>query len=396
MTGLRVMMLTASYTGVGDWYRAWHLGRELTALGQRVTLVSISPHERWRTRLRELEGMEHLECACAGTAPFGHHGDGPGDIAARVGHLLRRRYDVVHGFTHYLDVCLPALLLRRLRGFVFVSDWCDWFSRGMAMGRFAARPSLVRLTAAWEDAVRRRADGVTPISRALEQRALALGCARERVMFLPGGAPAETVRPLEAASARQACGLAPGAQVAAYLGTPYPEEAGRFLAAAARLAPERPGLRLLFIGAPRQWLRRAAEQAGLAERVVFAGKVPDAELARWLACADFFILPMTDNPYHRSRWPNKTGEYLAAGRPILASKVGEARRLLETHPVGRTVGDDPEEIAAAMAGLWDDPAGRQRMGAAARALAEGELSWAALARGLLAFYRRLLAGRGGA
>lgn len=393
MAGLRIMMLTASYTGVGDWYRAWHLGRELTALGQRVTLVSISPDRRWRSRLRRIDGMEHLECPSAGTAPLGHHGDGPLDIAARLGRLLRRRFDVVHGYTHYLDVCLPAFVLRRARGFVFVSDWCDWFSRGMAMGRFASRPALIRLTAAWEDAVRRRADGVTPISRALEQRCLDIGCAPERVHFLPGGAPAGLVRPLDAAASRAACGLEPDAQVAAYLGTPYPEEVGRFLAAAVGLARQRPNLRLLFIGSPKDWLRRAAGEAGLAERVVFAGKVPDDDLPRWLACADFFILPMTDNPYHRSRWPNKTGEYLAAGRPLLASRVGEAARLLDEHPVGRAVGDDPGEIASAMAGLWDDAAGRERMGAAARALAEGGLSWAALADGLLAFYRRLLAAR---
>lgn len=391
MDGLRILMNCASYTGVGDWYRAYHLGRELTALGQRVTLVSLSPHERWRSRLGITGGMEHLECANWGNAPLGHHGDGPLDIAARCGHLLRRRYDLVHSFSYYLNANLPAFMLRRLRGYVFVSDWCDWFSRGMDMGRFAGRPGLARAIGAWEDAVRRRAQGVTAISRALQGRCLKIGCPPGSVLYLPGGAPAQSVTPQDQPECRARCGLPQDAQVAAYLGAPYAQEFSHYIEAAKRLAGQRPQLRLLFIGSPRPEIKDLVEQAGLTDRTIFAGKVTDADLPCWLGCADFFMLPMTDNPYHQSRWPNKIGEYLAAGRPVLASAVGEVKELLSNNPVGVLTGNDSTEIAERMAGLWDDAPGRQRMGQAARALAEGPLSWASLAQELLEFYRRLLA-----
>ncbi len=42
-----------------------------------------------------------------------------------------------------------------------------------------------------------------------------------------------------------------------------------------------------------------------------------------LSCADLFLLLQKDNNINKARWPNKVGDYLAAGRPILVNKMGE-------------------------------------------------------------------------
>ena len=89
-----------------------------------------------------------------------------------------------------------------------------------------------------------------------------------------------------------------------------------------------------------------ARDIGVADRVTFTGWLPPASVAAELARAHVLILPNT--PSHASERytsPLKLFEYLAAGRPIVASDLAALREVLrheDTRAAGRArVADGP-------------------------------------------------------
>jgi glycosyltransferase involved in cell wall biosynthesis len=97
-------------------------------------------------------------------------------------------------------------------------------------------------------------------------------------------------------------------------------------------------------------------------RFHFAGRVPLADIPRWLGAADVFALTSPNEGFSCSLL-----EAMSAGLPSVVSDI-EANLQLVTHGEhGLTVPwNQPRAIGAALATLFADPALRARLGAAAR------------------------------
>src|SRR5690606_120420 len=114
-----------------------------------------------------------------------------------------------------------------------------------------------------------------------------------------------------------------------------------------------------------------AETAGQAN-IHFAGHVPHGEVARYIAAFDVVLLP-NQNTVSSSRgtgsigaWtsPLKMFEYMAAGKPIVASDLPVLREVLHDGESALLCSpDDPKRWAATIATLHRDPELRQRLGA---------------------------------
>src|SRR3954462_8483989 len=59
-------------------------------------------------------------------------------------------------------------------------------------------------------------------------------------------------------------------------------------------------------------------QRGLSEQVQLTGRVPDADLVRYLSTADVCLSPDPRNPLNDVSTMNKVLEYMAMGRPIVS------------------------------------------------------------------------------
>jgi glycosyltransferase involved in cell wall biosynthesis len=104
-------------------------------------------------------------------------------------------------------------------------------------------------------------------------------------------------------------------------------------------------------------------------------------------------LPFADKQANRGRWPNKIGDYLSAGRPIVSNPTGDIRDLFTRYDIGVLTEESPEAFAHGMAAVLDDPAHAAAQGNMARQVAERELSWPALTRQLEAHYSFIRNGR---
>ena len=307
-------------------------------------------------------------------------------------YLLRNRCDLIHCFDHRPTVSLPALLFARSRRKPCIFDWADlWGFEGIA----SQRPPLSRVLLGsvdqfLEDRVRRHADALTVINTKLRDRAQARF--HVPIHLLPVGANADLIQPLPKKEMRRRLGLPENASIAVQVGlSPYDIE---YLAKSfVELVRRHPGAILAMAGARFPILERIIGQAGFSSQLVRLGMLGREALSAAMACADVLLLPFTNRAVNLYRYPNKLGDYLSAGRPIVTNDTGDLGRLVAEERSGLVAADTPEAFALAVKQLFDDAALMDELGRRGRALAETKLDWRFLARDLEIFYGQTLATR---
>lgn len=140
-------------------------------------------------------------------------------------------------------------------------------------------------------------------------------------------------------------------------------------------------LRVVGDGPEGEGLRELAQRLGLADRVVFTGAVDPASLPAELARVHVAAAPYPEPDGYFS--PLKVFEYLAAGRPVVASRSGQLREVLtHGHDALLVPPGDQGALVAALARLRDDPVERARLAQAARRTASRHTWTAVVARSL--------------
>jgi glycosyltransferase involved in cell wall biosynthesis len=165
--------------------------------------------------------------------------------------------------------------------------------------------------------------------------------------------------------ARVRANLPPERPIAIYTGHLYDYKGIGPLLDAARVLPE--VLFLLVGGWPDDVKRWKRASAGL-DNVRFEGFVPNAEIPGWLAAADMCIHPHSAR-HDYATWtsPLKLLEYMASGRPIVATDIPGLHDLL-VHEGNAIVvpADDPERLTEGIRRVLDDPQLAQRLARQAR------------------------------
>ena len=280
--------------------------------------------------------------------------------------LERRRRDVV--YTPNLLLASAALgLPARLRPpVVFEShNFSPAFARAAAAletGARGAGPRKLRRLERRERRVWRAAEGYVTTTRVLAGELCARFGARQRVTTAPNAVRLDRVRAY-AAPRRD------GPPVVAYAGSLHPYKGADVVIEALAQVP---GARGLVIGghpqdaADRARLSSLARHRGLAERVTFTGLVPPADVLERLRGADVLVLPLCDMPHTRYDSPMKLFEYLAVGRPIVASDLLSTREIFTDGETARLFeAGNPAALAAQVRAVLADPGAADRMGHAA-------------------------------
>ncbi|WP_144794964.1 glycosyltransferase [Kocuria palustris] len=143
-------------------------------------------------------------------------------------------------------------------------------------------------------------------------------------------------------------------------------------------------------GAARPGLEALARELGVAQRVVFPGRVDRDGARTWQRALDVFVVPRRDREVTRSVTPLKLAEASARGVPVIASRLPALQELVEDGVTGILVPpEDAESLADAVRRLWAEPGSGPRLGQAARAAVLRERTWDAVAARTLARYDEL-------
>lgn len=212
------------------------------------------------------------------------------------------------------------------------------------------------------------------------------GLPSEKVVTIPNGVDLATFAPINAAQARRDLGLA-GANWVVFVGNLVGwQGVDVLLRAAPRVVREQSDARFLLVGAGvlRPALETLARDLGIQPYVRFVGAVQHELVPIHIGAATVCVAPFTRRRNEGiGVSPLKVYEYLAAGRPVVASAIPGIDDMLVRSGAGRVVEpDNPEALAEALARLLTSPAECAEMGQAARAFAVAECSWARTAASL--------------
>jgi glycosyltransferase involved in cell wall biosynthesis len=127
-----------------------------------------------------------------------------------------------------------------------------------------------------------------------------------------------------------------------------------------------------------------------AQGVIFLGRRLYDEMPTLMARADLLLIP---RPNSRICWtmPRKFGEYLSAGRPVLATDVGDHRRVIERYHCGIVASCSPEGIADGLVQFAKMlPEARRQMGQRALDAARESFDWDKQMDRFLGLYEAIL------
>lgn len=125
-------------------------------------------------------------------------------------------------------------------------------------------------------------------------------------------------------------------------------------------------------------------------RVRLSGRVPRRELLELYSHATALLVPLFDDTKSRARFPTKIGEYLASGRPIVTTEVGEIPRYFQDGISAFMCSpDEPAAFGGKICEVLADAGRANEVGAAGRRVAESNFDYRLHAEELHAFMSRI-------
>jgi teichuronic acid biosynthesis glycosyltransferase TuaC len=219
----------------------------------------------------------------------------------------------------------------------------------------------------------RNAAQVIGVSRGLREKAVELGVDADRSHWVPNGVDQVLFKPRDRRAARAELGLEQDAAYLVFVGDLREVKGIPVLLKALRMTPR---VKLLLVGGGglENSLKAMADELRIADRVIWAGRRLLDEVPTYMAAADCLVLPSKSEGE-----PSVTIEALAAGRPVVASRVGGVPDIVKDRGNGRVVEPgDPDALAEAIG--WT--LGRQWDPMALRASVEHR-TWEKTAQGYL-------------
>ena len=288
---------------------------------------------------------------------------------------------VIHAHSPVLNA-IPALRVGRELGIpVTYEVRAFWEDAAVDHGTTSEGSLRYRLTRRMETHALRRAAHVFTICEGLRGDIVARGIAAEKVTVIPNAVDIERFEPGGAPddALKAQLGLA-GCTVVGFIGSFYAYEGlDLLLAALPALLARSPALRVLLVGGGPQHdaLKAQAGALGVADKVVFTGRVPHDQVQRYYDLVDVLAYPRHSMRLTELVTPLKPLEAMAQGRLLVASDVGGHRELIRHGETGWLFdADDTGALAQAIADLLAQRDRWPALRAAGRAFVERERNWA--------------------
>lgn len=295
-------------------------------------------------------------------------------IRALDARLRAERYHCIHAVE---EAAFPAVVLGHRYGVPVIYDMQSSLPEQLAARVFFRTAPVRRRLLLCEQWLLRHADLVV-CSTGLEDH-VRRAAPQVRLWDWRFTGITPSVQPHDVLRLRQSLGIAPATQVVLYSGNfEWYQGLPELLAAIPLVRAEVPDVAFVLVGA------RGAERAELLRRIGsdvppdalrLVERQPRELLACFLAMADVLVSPRITG----ANLPLKVFDYLAVGRPIIATDIPTHRALLDEERA-LLVAPDARSLARGIAAVLHDPARGRRLGDAARAYAEQHLGWTSFVR----------------
>ena len=385
----------------GYTFRTASILREQRALGWETFHLTSPKQGQTAAADESVDGL-HFYRTPAGTGPFA---DLPVGREVALMKALGQRLeevakqvkpDIIHAHSPVLNA-LTALKVGRKLGIPVVYEIrAFWEDAAVDHGTTNQGSLRYRATRGLETRAIQRADHVFTICEGLRADIVARGIASSKVTVIPNAVNVESFSlaspPVPALQSR--LGLT-GCTVVGFIGSFYAYEGlDLLIAALPALIQARPDVKVLLVGGGSQeaYLRQQAAELGVAEKVVFAGRVPHQEVTRYYDLINVLAYPRHPMRLTELVTPLKPLEAMAQGQLFVASDVGGHKELIEHNKTGVLFkAGSAESLAESLLGLLNNPALWPLLRTNGREFVENVRNWKNSVANYVEPYQRLLA-----
>jgi len=399
----KIIFFSSAEEMAGTYFRAFFLAKYLVKEGHKVLLILRSKEPSLKIVRKLLDGVNVFLLPSLVT----HETSSLVGSSSRVATVfmntiqnclleIANDFDVIHSFdVMWPQNAAPLLVsnlerLLRIRHIKIYADWDDWWGRG---GIISLYKGLYRLMAHpigfMEEKFPRCADYVTVTTEILKYRALQSRIKPEKLFIIPNGANVEDIKPLDRNTSREELNLPLENKICTQIWSSSRDLQSfkLLLQAHKKVTKVFPEALLLFVG--RMKVSKAQmnfiKSLDLSRNVMFTGWQPYHKYSLYLGASNVLLLPMQDTIFDRARSPLRLGDYLAAGRPIIATALPEVEKIV-SHCGLVAAPNDAKDFGEKLSKILQNADLSEEMGKRARELAERKYSWQILAQKLEQIY----------
>lgn len=297
--------------------------------------------------------------------------------------IARLRPSVLHAASDFRNPLMAAAAARHfglpliytVRGF-----WQEtWLSKHSAD---ALESDAYRWRSERELDCMHAATHVVTIAETMKALMIESGVPAEKITVVPNAVDTDDFHPVQRNDGLASrLGIVAGESVLGYISsfTGY-EGIGYLIDAAALLIERGHPLRVLLVGdgEDRARLEARAQERGIAERVIFTGRVPHSEVLDYYGIIDIFVVPRTADRVCQLVTPLKPYEAMATERAVVVSGVPALREMIVEGSTGLSFRpEDSQDLARVVEPLLGDADRRRELGRAARAWVVANRTWRA-------------------
>lgn len=288
---------------------------------------------------------------------------------------------IIHAHSPVLNA-FPALRVGKRLGIPVVYEVrAFWEDAAVDHGTTFEGSPRYCLTRWLETRALKRADHVFTICEGLRSDIAARGISAARVTVIPNAVDIDSFEPGGQPDAALAARLdLSGASVIGFIGSFYAYEGlDLLLDAMPGILVRRPDVRVLLVGGGPEdaALRAHAERLGMADKVIFTGRVPHTEVQRYYDLVDVLAYPRRSMRLTELVTPLKPLEAMAQGRLLVASDVGGHKELIRHGETGMLFkAGSVNALTKTVVDLLDAQDRWPTMRAAGRLFVEAERNWA--------------------
>ena len=371
--------------------RSFMLARGLACLGHQVTFLTMGDSFSFPFKIEIRDDVKIISFPEIVPAFMRRTGFGFMSVILKIVYILCHNFDIYHSDAgHRPNGGLPILFKRMFVKLTYIAEWWDHFGRG---GQFDSKKGIRKITHGYYDLIfevleKKIADGVVCLSNGMFDRAKKLKV-NKNICVISGGSDIETIAFYPTTENKETFNIPSSSITFGFIGMKKGE-----------LNDILPFIKavncLIKLGFDINWYttgdyipKNIKEDLNIGKELTEFGWVDYKLFPEILSCADCFVLTQREDLKSYTRWPNKIGDYLAAGRPILTNPYGEiAHMVADNTQFFFSTQFNPECIAQKIKEIYEngiDPDLRYKI----RKYAENEVSWNHKAKQLLSFYEKV-------
>ena len=367
------------YSSLEPWtVRITSIAQEFVKKGHKVKLVyfPLPANERGKLRCKEFKEFEAI--------PFNREKWSFVKNIIRM-HKLAKDADIIHFQKCFAIASLPALFAAYLRNKPIHYDWDDW---ELKIYQFSPPSWIVGIYInIMETLMPRLVDTLSVSSGNIKRLALKRGANEDRIVEAHVCADIEKFNPnVNGQNIKKKYGI--NSPIVLYLGQLHGGQYAELLLRAVKIiVAKKPHTVFMIVGsgADLNRLKSLAKELGVDDKVIFTGAIKYNFVPKYLAAADIAVACFEDNDLTKSKSPLKIVEYMASGKAIVASNVGEVPVMLD----GCGILTEPGNVYSLAKGIvkfLEDEKLRKECERKARKRAEKEYRWEVTANNLLRAY----------